>query len=528
LDHGEDERRPIGEGGTDTAPPGGSQPPDGSDPPPRDIPQPARISGMIPPVSPELRELLSEAEQRVQAAAVQDGPPRPTPEEEIEAVLPAELLAVLDEPLEEDDDFEELAPRARGPLPAAAREHAAGGTSPGLGGEGTPAPPGTLAESAGAGVSTTGNSESRSDAGRTPIAPEVRQSAGPAEGAFPAVLGPGDALVVVGHAIASRTTGSLCIVCPDLERRVLLREGDLFTCASTGPDETLLGFLGVRGDLPRETVRRLASKFAPFGRHAGAALVARGYLSQDQMWPTLRAHAEWLLGRVFQTPNARLAFERQPPGRLAGEPSVFGGSTGAAVFVDVVRRVVPPGDAVERLGGLGVRIASGPSAALLPECSLAESDAQHVRAAAGRALRVVLDDAKDSDLATILLALAHLGVIEVVRSVGDVPGEEDSRAEGPGIDGDAIRERVRARMQIVEDGDYFAVLGVPRDATGYEIRRAFLDLRRAFDPSRLLTHEAFDLADDVRKIGLVLEEAYEILKDEARRERYRNAIEAQP
>jgi curved DNA-binding protein CbpA len=87
---------------------------------------------------------------------------------------------------------------------------------------------------------------------------------------------------------------------------------------------------------------------------------------------------------------------------------------------------------------------------------------------------------------------------------------------------------VRARLQLVDEGDYFAVLGVARDATGYEVRRAFLELRRAFEPSRVLTPSVADLADDVRKIVSVLEEAYEILKDGARRERYRRAIDAVP
>jgi curved DNA-binding protein CbpA len=77
----------------------------------------------------------------------------------------------------------------------------------------------------------------------------------------------------------------------------------------------------------------------------------------------------------------------------------------------------------------------------------------------------------------------------------------------------------------VEEGDYFALLGVPRSATGYEIRRAFLDLRRAFEPARVLTTGITDLDDDLRTIVAVLEEAYEVLKDSARRERYRRAIE---
>jgi DnaJ-class molecular chaperone len=74
------------------------------------------------------------------------------------------------------------------------------------------------------------------------------------------------------------------------------------------------------------------------------------------------------------------------------------------------------------------------------------------------------------------------------------------------------------------EGDYFTLLGISRDATGYEVRRAFLELRHAFEPSRILTPEVKDLEDDVRTIISVLDEAYEILKDSARRERYRRAL----
>ena len=153
-----------------------------------------------------------------------------------------------------------------------------------------------------------------------------------------------------------------------------------------------------------------------------------------------------------------------------------------------------------------------------------------MHAAAGRALRDVLDAAPETDIATVVFALAQLGVLEVLRAVGgpQADDERDGAAGVAAIDADAIRERVRARMQLVDDGDYFALLGVTHDATGYEVRRAFLELRRAFDPSRLLVPEVADLADDVRKITMVLEEAYDILKDAARRERYRRAIEAVP
>jgi len=83
---------------------------------------------------------------------------------------------------------------------------------------------------------------------------------------------------------------------------------------------------------------------------------------------------------------------------------------------------------------------------------------------------------------------------------------------------------VRARRELVAEADYFTLLGLSRDATGYDVRRAYLELRRSFEPSHILTPELLDLDADVRTIVLVLDEAYEILRDAARRERYRRAL----
>ncbi len=537
-----------------------------------------RMVGLSAPVSPELQQLLADAEQRAQSGHDSESI-IPSPEDEIEAVLPAELLASLDEPMEEDEDDDEAG------LPVRS-SHYTGGTGDGGGSRTTGAPTtgvgstggstpsslagdsavhseaaftpaplthgGTSAGHTGSGLSTGSGPEPGRGEPSTPMAPPVAGRSDsappptawspaaissaisprpqPAEGSFPTVLLQGDAPRVLARAVVQRTSGSLCFAAPDAERRVVLREGDVVTTASTAEDESLLAFLGVRGDLPKETVRRLEAKFPPSGRHAGAALVARGYLRQDQMWPTLRAHAEWVLTRALQAPQARFLVEPEPPGRLAGEPSVFGGSTGCEVFVDLVRRIVPPAEAVEALGGISSRLADGPEARLFSECALGPTEVEQLRGMAGRSLRDVLEGAPEGDLATVIFALSQLGVVEVLRGVGADAGSDEhaSDAQVAAIDAEGVRERVRARLQLVEDGDYFALLGVSHDATGYEVRRAFLELRRAFDPSRVLTPEVADLASDVKQITMVLEEAYDILKDSARRERYRRAIDALP
>jgi hypothetical protein len=504
----------------------------------------SRAVGLGAPVSAELQRLLAEAEQRVHVGG--EDSVAPSADQELEAVLPAELLAALDEPLDEDERDPELAAPTRPPTrdgtsdggpsrTTGATGTGSGVTPPGTGSSGgtgeellTPEP--SAEPSSRLSSASPARSPSRSEPGdkrhSTFFDPQPHEHAS----AQPASLVESwQAIRSVAQAIAGRRSETLAFLDANAERRVVLREGDVVTCASSTESESLLAFLGVRGDLPRETVRRLGLRFPAFGRHAGAALVARGYLRQDQMWSTLRAHAEWTLSRVLQVSKARLVVEAQPQGRLAAEPSVFGGATGAEVFVEVVRRVVAPADAVERLGGIKSRLTQGHADRLLAECALAPLDLDVLRAAPGRTLGEVLDRVTDADFATTVFAVTELGILEAVRAV-DSAGEglEIGSADVAALDTEAIRERVRARLQLVEDGDYFSILGVGRDATGYELRRAFLELRRAFDPSRLLSPAVADLAEDVRTVAAVLEEAYEILKDPARRERYRRAIEGSP
>jgi hypothetical protein len=336
-----------------------------------------------------------------------------------------------------------------------------------------------------------------------------------------------DGLRVLATCIGARTSVSLCFEQGSVLRRAILKDGDFVTCASSAPDESLVAYLVGRGDLPREVGVRLGSRLPPFGRHAAAALIAHGHLGQDQLWPVLRAHAEWLLGRMTLTRSGTCAIEVEPPGRLRAEPAVFGGAAGAEVLIEVCLRVLQPEEAIARLGGARARLSDGPRKALLPECALSEADQMAIEDLSGRTVEEVLREAGGNEMAPVLAALAALGVLEVLASIGREGDGVGERAVDT-LDAEAVRARVKARMELVIEGDYFQVLGVPRNATSYELKRAYLDLRRTYEPSRLLTAGTADLADDVKTVLEIIEEAWEALRDAGRRERYRAALEARP
>lgn len=568
-------------------------------------------------ISAELEGILARAERRIGGADGSQRAPaslRLTPEDEVDAVLPADVLSALDEPLDIDDEDDDegggtgtgggsgsggsartglltasgtAAGRtgvgALGPVPTGGGESQGGAgptappparerespmlpfdeppkTPPALPSR-PPEPPSQSPQSVSA-LSAMTSIEPRSLGSRdvephtsvlrpTPLPPAptpdgirlgrvTQVEAPPGESVLPEpprpgpleipqALGRGDSAVGLARAIRSRFTGAVAFESDAGIRRIVLRDGDFVTAASGIATESLVAFLTERGTLAPDVQKALGHKLPPFGRHAGAALIAHGHLRQDELWPVLRAHAEWLVGRALEMTAGSAGLERDIPARLQAEPAVFGGATGAEVYVEIVRRVVAPEEAESRLGGARARLIDGPNPALLTECALSPEEAAWVGRAKAATLGEVAGAGAPRDLLAVVYALVQLGVLEALSPAQTPPEKKaDSPRVYDALDEQALRARIQARKALVEEGDYFALLGVTKGATSYDVQRAYGDLRREFEPSRILTASTAGLREDVDLILEVLDEAYEILSDQLRRERYRRALEATP
>lgn len=334
----------------------------------------------------------------------------------------------------------------------------------------------------------------------------------------------GHPVEAIGRAIRGRASGALELSSIDgtRVRLIMLRDGDLIAVASAVEGEAMLDMLVARGELSADVVGDRAARMPRGGRHAAAALIAQGFLGQDDLWTVLRAHAEWTLTRALREETVQAKLLSEPPERLRVEPNVFGGAAGVEVFVELVRRTIGSDEAIARLGGTSGLLDEGPAPSLLYEGALDTHEVEVISRGVGGAILEVLERLEDG--AALLYALVALDVLRVKspgRNVSSASPQPDAI-----LDATAIRERVLARLRLVHEADYFALLGLDRNATSYEIRRAYLELRRNFEPSRILTGDTADLNDDVQLILDVVTEAYEVLRDDTRRKRYGRALGA--
>ena len=117
------------------------------------------------------------------------------------------------------------------------------------------------------------------------------------------------------------------------------------------------------------------------------------------------------------------------------------------------------------------------------------------------------------------LSLMLLGLASARRRAGDDDGD------APALIGESDlaidRARVRARAALVADADYFALLGVRPDATGFEIKRAYEAARRDFAADGFPAELRKELERELDEIAVVLDEAYRVLRDDALRAAYR-------
>jgi hypothetical protein len=317
----------------------------------------------------------------------------------------------------------------------------------------------------------------------------------------------------------ARYTGRLTLERGRVQKQFWLDNGDLvFARSNVGQDRLTDGLLR-RGVLTRnqyETARRLAAKEP---RRAGQLLVEAGFLKPSELHGILRTHLMRIVDSTFPWTDGTWTLD---PDETTREPVTLTESM-AVVLAEGIRQRMEPRQLYDLLGGpdqyprlRAESLGNGGLRALAEHLRLSASEEAFVARLDGRkSLRRLAADPGTDELEMLAIVYA-LHVIGHIDTSGEPP-------PAPGVERDPSQvdeARIRERLQLAREADYFALLGLPRDACRLDVRRAHVDLLRVFAPEALEPRTRDRFADELAELRAALDEARDVLSDDAMRSAY--------
>jgi CheY-like chemotaxis protein len=329
-------------------------------------------------------------------------------------------------------------------------------------------------------------------------------------------------------ALAERASGALVLNNQGVERKVFVDNGQPVMAVSSARDDRLIELLHREGRLSEEQHEQAAMTIGASGRRAGVILMEKGLISPRELFPLVRHHYETLIFDSFTWREGGWSFD--PAQRAEGERILLDVPAGALIVEGIrLRASAADVDGMIPAGSRPVRTELGICA--LDEIGLPPEDLVLLEACDGtRSTHELARRAAvpDEEVRTLLAGLIVLGWVRESAGAGDSRVEDAPVIAEKALPGDERVERARVadKLSQVEEGTYFAIMELSPAASGYEIRKAYRRLRGQFAPERFAVAELVDLQPDVKVIRFVLDEAYEVLRNPALREAYRQAIGA--
>jgi hypothetical protein len=333
--------------------------------------------------------------------------------------------------------------------------------------------------------------------------------------------------VLMGRIFSDGTTGRLRIWQEPVEKSVYFEAGLPVMAASNDVADRMLAML-VRERVVSASQRDEVEKIvAASGRKVGGVLVDLGFLRSDELLPAVRRHYESIVLSLFAWTAGLWQIE---PGMIAGPERTRLLRHPAAL----VREGLARGYSAEKIAahvGSGKNLfaldASGTSADVVKQMLADATEARVPSLFDGvRSLDEVARSSglPDATVWQIAFALSCFGALRPARS-----GAGANQGLRFGVrDLQIARERVWTRQALAQQGDYFQVLGVDRQADATEIRRAHQRLLRECSPEALGPELAHELKTALETIREVLDEGLRVLSTPALRAAYELNLAPEP
>jgi hypothetical protein len=293
-------------------------------------------------------------------------------------------------------------------------------------------------------------------------------------------------------------------------RILWLQRGSLVGASSSVPQESLLDRARRDGLIGKEQEGELRLMRNAPATELLDALKAQGYLRDTEVVPLVQRFAEQIALEALSEPESVY--------RLAPEPVAADTPTAAPrpllhLLAEAVRRALDPDAVLAAWGGMRARPMALDGPLDGKAFGLTEKEQRWVRAADGeRTLEELFLASGTRQEAGLKLAGAAelLGLVRVESA--------EAPTEQPAAELDL--DRLSAKFDQIQVGDYFSILGLTRSAGMEEVQRAFSTLTAEFHPLKFAAHPDPSLQHRARQIHEALAEAAHVLQDDRLRAAY--------
>ena len=253
-------------------------------------------------------------------------------------------------------------------------------------------------------------------------------------------------------------------------------------------------------------------------RLLAASLVESGDLRSNESFPSVREHLTEVFASLFEWEKGSYDIGRE----MLGEDEVIRlSSRMPALVAEAVRRKYDLSRLTTILGPPGTLLGPSTDESTI-SIDTVELDSRE------RSVMRLFDSSRSLEDIIFSTGLGPNRVYQVAAILSLTGHIQTLMRDHRGFDLDLANgvdaRRIEARLVDVRHQDYFAVLGLRSNATEYEVERAYRRALSEFSADNFSPSLSQSYREALSEIRRVLDDAYEVLRDNRLRERYAKAV----
>lgn len=333
-----------------------------------------------------------------------------------------------------------------------------------------------------------------------------------------------------------KASGRLWVQSRDIERQVFFENGSPVVVYSNAKEDRLVELLYREGRISEKQYKNAAMTIAASGRRAGVVMVEKGIIATRELFPLVRYHYESILFDMFGWTDGAWKLMIEP---FTLKERILLDVRAHDILLDAFRTYIPTAQVQQLVGAASmVSVIEGEDFEHMINLSTSEREllewCNGKRSVRWLAQRFSIDIIELQAFLAGMVALGRVMVdgvvaadnmklasstIDTVIDSAMVSGDDDNA-----LDANHEATRINEKYMQVEEATYFDIAEVSPDASSFEIRKSLQRLKSLYAPKRYVGLQISDLQEKLSVIGSILDEAGDVLFDEQRRERYRQAI----